>query len=114
MEVSAVAKNIKVSPRKIRPILRELPGKRIDQALTLLRYVPSPHAQEVAKVVRSAAANAENNYQLSPDDLVIKRAVAGDAMRLKRYRARARGRVGRILKRYSHITVTVEEASRGA
>lgn len=110
MEVSATAKNIKVSPRKVRLILRELPGKRVEEALTLLRYLPSPHAREVAKVVKSAAANAENNYQLSPEDLIIKKAVAGDAMRLKRYRARPRGRVGRILKRYSHITVTVEEA----
>jgi large subunit ribosomal protein L22 len=114
MEVSATAKNIKAPPRKVRLILNELPGKRVAQALDLLRFLPSPHARDVAKVVQSAAANAENNFRLSPDDLIVKRAVAGDGQRLKRYRARARGRVGSITKRYCHITVTVEEAERGS
>jgi large subunit ribosomal protein L22 len=110
MDVSATAKNIKSPPRKIRIILRELPGMRVDQAMNMLAYLPSPHAREVAKVVRSAAANAENNYQISPDELVIKKAVAGDGLKLKRFRARARGRVGSIIKRYCHVTVTVGDA----
>lgn len=111
MEVRAKAKQIRVSPRKVRLVLEHLPGKRIDEALTMLRYMPVPSARIVAKVVKSAAANAENNYQLAQSDLRIKAAYADEAPRLKRFRARARGRASRILHRTSHITVIVEEES---
>jgi len=77
--------------------------------MTMLRFVPTPTARLVEKVVKSAAANAENNYNMVPGALYIKTAVAGDARRLKRYKARARGRANPILRRTSHITVVVEE-----
>ncbi|HEY8490393.1 MAG TPA: 50S ribosomal protein L22 [Dehalococcoidia bacterium] len=109
MEVHATAKNLPTSPRKVRLLLRELPGKSIDDAMTLLRFSGKPIARQVAKVVKSAAANAENNYQMSPQDLRIVAAYAGDGRRLKRYRAGARGRVKPILKRYSHVTIVVDE-----
>lgn len=109
MEVSARAKQVRVSPRKVRLVLEHLPGKRVEDALNMLRYLPTPSARHVAKVVKSAAANAENNFQLAPGDLRIKAAYADEAPRFKRTRARARGRAARILHRTSHITVIVEE-----
>src|SRR3972149_6577455 len=104
MEVKAVAKFIRVSPRKVRPTLDLIRGKRVEDALPILRFLPSPTARTVSKVVKSAAANAENNFQMSPSDLYITGAYADEGPRLKRFRAKARGRVGRILKPTSHIT----------
>jgi large subunit ribosomal protein L22 len=109
MAVKASATNIRASARKVRLLLRELPGKDIDSAMTFLRYSGKPIARTVAKVVKSAAANAENNYQMSPDDLRIVLAYADEARTLKRFKARSRGRASPILRRYSHITVIVDE-----
>ena len=78
------------------------------QGAALLEFMPQPSARIVWKVIKSAAANAENNFDLNPDGLRVKSAVAGDARTLKRYRARSRGRMAPVLKRYSHITVVVE------
>ena len=108
MEVSATAKYLPVSARKVRLVLDQLPGKRIDEAMVMLRFLPTPHARFVEKVVKSAAANAENNYALDVDDLRIKRAYAGESRTLKRFKAKSRGRVAPILRRTSHITVIVE------
>jgi len=108
MEVRAVAKDTGISPRKVRPLIDMVRGKKVDEALTILRFTPTPIARVVAKVVKSAAANAENNFQTS-SDLKIVTIFADEARTLKRYRPRARGRVGPILKRSSHITVIVVE-----
>jgi large subunit ribosomal protein L22 len=112
MEVKAVAKNIRLSPRRVRPLLRELSGKRVDEALAMLRYAPTSHARMVAKVVRSAAANAENNYQMDPRDLKITQIYAGDSVKLKRYQAKARGRAGMMQHRFCNLTVVVDEGAR--
>jgi large subunit ribosomal protein L22 len=109
MQVQASAKHVRVSPRKVRLVLRELPGKSVDEALVLLRFMPVPSARDVAKVVKSAAANAEHNYNLAPRDLRVVKATADDALTFKRYRARARGRPSPRLSRSSHITVIVED-----
>ena len=109
MEVRAVAKDTGVSPRKARLLVDMVRGKKVDEALTMLRFTPSPTARIVAKVIKSAAANAENNFQMSPSDLQIVGIFADGARALKRYRPRARGRAGPILKRSSHITVIVAE-----
>ena len=109
MQVRAVARNVAVSPKKIRLVLEQLPGKSVTEILARLRHMPSPHATVVAKAVRSAAANAENNYQIDPRYLRVVAAYAGDAPTLKRWRARPRGRASPILKRRSHVTVIVEE-----
>lgn len=109
MEVRASAQSIGASPRKIRLILDRLSGLSVDQSLALLRYVQSPHARAVSKVVLSAASNAENNFDLNVDDLVIKRAFADDGPTQRRFRPRSRGRVSPILKRSSHITVILDE-----
>ncbi len=109
MEVRAVAKDTGVSPRKVRLIVDLVRGKKVDEALTVLRFAPTPTARLVAKVVKSAAANAENNFQMSPSDLKIVKIFADEAQTLKRFRPRSRGRVSPILKRSSHITVIVAE-----
>ena len=109
MEVTASAKYLPVSARKVRLVLAQLPGKSVDEAMVMLRYLPTPHARLVAKVLHSAAANAENNYSLDREELRVKRAYAGEGRTLKRWRAKARGRVAPILHRTSHITVVVED-----
>ena len=109
MEVRAVSKDTGVSPRKVRPLVDMVRGKKVDEALTILRFAPTPTARLVAKVVKSAVANAENNFQMSPSDLKIINIFADEARTLKRYRPRARGRASPILKRSSHITVIVDE-----
>jgi large subunit ribosomal protein L22 len=107
--VRAIARRLRVSPRKLRLIVNLIRGRRVEEALAILRYLPSPHARDIAKVVRSAAANAENNNLMDPDELVIVRAVVDEGPTYKRYRARARGRVSPILKRTSHVTIVVDE-----
>ena len=83
----------------------------MDDALNLLKFSPSPSAQIVAKVIKSAAANAESVFQLPSSDLKVIKIVADEARTLRRFRARARGRSSQILKRSSHITVIVSEES---
>jgi large subunit ribosomal protein L22 len=109
MEVRAIAKNLPVSASKARLLANMVRGRKVDDALTLLKFTPTPTAKVVAKVIKSAAANAENGFQMSPEDLKIVRILVNQAPVMKRYRPAARGRASPILKRSSHITVTVAE-----
>jgi len=109
MQVRAVAKDTGISPRKVRLLVDMVRGKKVDEALTVLKFAPTPIARVVAKAVKSAAANAENNFQMSPSELKIVNIFADEARTLKRFRPRARGRVSPIFKRSSHITVIVAE-----
>lgn len=109
MEVRAIAKDTGLSPRKVRLIIDTVRGKKVNQALAILQFTPTPYARVVTKVIKSAVANAENNYQLAPSELKITKIFADDAKPLKRFRAEARGRANHILKRSSHITVIVSE-----
>jgi len=109
VEVKSSARHIRVSPRKVRPVLDIIRGRGVQDALTILGFLPTPSAQVVAKVVRSAAANAENNYQMLPSRLKIVKVFADEGRRLKRFRPGARGRVNPYKRRFSHITVVVEE-----
>lgn len=109
MEVKAVAKDTGISPQKVRPLVDMVRGKRVDDALNMLKFAPSPLARVVAKVVKSAAANAENNFQMTPADLKIINIFADEGRSMKRFRPRARGRANQIIKRSSHITVIVAE-----
>jgi large subunit ribosomal protein L22 len=109
MEVSAVAKDTGISPRKVRPLVDMIRGKKVDEALTILRFAPTPAARIVAKVVKSAAANADNNFQMEPANLKIAGIFADEARTIKRFRPRARGRASPILRRSCHITVIVAE-----
>ncbi len=112
MEVRALAKNTGVSARKVRLVIDLVRGKKVDEALNMLRFVSSPTAKIVAKTIKSAAVNAENTFQLSSADLKIVKIFADVAPTLKRYRARSRGRASPILKRSSHVTVIVAEQER--
>ena len=107
MEVRAVAKNTGISAYKMRLLVDMVRGRPVDEALTILRFTPTPNARVIAKVVKSAAANAENNFQMTPSDLKIVNIFADEAQTLKRHRPRARGRANIIRKHSSHITVIV-------
>ena len=109
MEIQAIAKDTGMSPRKVRLLVDMVRGKKVEEALTILKFTPTPMARVVAKVVKSAVANAENNFQMSPSDLRIVKIFADEARTLKRHRPRSRGRVSPILRRSSHITVVVAE-----
>ena len=108
-EVRAMARNVGASTKRLKPILDLVRGRRVRDALDTLKLLPSPWAAQVAKVVRSASGNAENNLLMDPDNLVIVKIAADAAPSLKRFRPSARGRIGRIRKRSSHITVVVND-----
>jgi len=109
LQVKAVARNIHASPQKLRLILDQIKGKGVEEALAILHYHPKANARLVAKVVKAAAANAENNYGLDRRRLYVAAAFADKGITLKRLRPRARGRASIIQKRHSHITIVVDE-----
>jgi len=109
VEVRSVQRHIRMSPQKVRLVLDVVRGKNAREALSILKFLPHRAARPVAAAIRSAVANAENNFNMDPDDLVITRCAADEGRTLKRWRPRARGRVNQILKRSSHITVIVAE-----
>ncbi len=108
-EAMAYAKTMRVSPQKLNLVAQSIRGMRADAALASLAFSRRRIAGEVRKVLESAIANAENNHQLDVDRLYIKEATVGKTMVMKRFRARARGRVGGIQKPFSNLTVIVRE-----
>ena len=112
MAVKAQAKYIRISPRKVREVVDLIRGKPVADARTVLVFANRGAAAVVAKVLNSAVANAENNANLSADDLFVKEAYVDEGPTLKRWQFRAMGRVNRIRKRSSHITITVDERKR--
>ncbi|MFN8512482.1 MAG: 50S ribosomal protein L22 [Chloroflexia bacterium] len=109
MEVRAIARGIRVSPRKARLVCDAVRGKDIRTAMAILQFLPQKTAPVIARTLKSAAANAENNYDLDPNALYVKFIFADDGPQMKRGEFRARGRFNRIIKRSCHITVVVEE-----
>ena len=109
MEVKAISKDTGLSAVKVRPLVDMVRGKKVEEALNLLRFTPTPKAKLVAKTVRSAVANAENNFQMEPADLKIVRIYVDEARSMRRFRARSRGRASPIRKNSSHITVVVAD-----
>lgn len=109
MEVQAVAKYIKVQPRKVRIVADELRGKPAEHSVHLLRYHPSKSAAALRKVLISAMANARENHGIDPENLRIAAIMVDEGPKQKRIQARAMGRGNRILKKTSHITVVVED-----
>ena len=110
MRVTATAKYIRISPRKVRLVTDLITGKPVEEAAAILRFMPNEAAaRDVAKVLKSATANAENNYNLSADELRVVSAVANEGPTLKRWKFRAQGRTFGILKRTSHITLAVAD-----
>ena len=109
MAVRAQAKYVRVAPRKARDVIDQIRGKSVAEARATLLFANRGAALLVAKVLNSAVANAENNNNMSADDLYVKEAYVDEGPTLKRWQFRAMGRVNRIRKRTSHITVAVEQ-----
>ena len=107
MRVTATARYIRISSRKVRLVTDLINGRPVEEAAAILRFLPNAAARDVAKVLKSATANAENNFSLSADELRIVSATADEGPTLKRFRPRAQGRTYSILKRTSHITIAV-------
>lgn len=107
MQVQAITRNARMSPQKVREVVRQIQGLPALQAQAILAHVPRKSARLVAKTLKSAIANAENNNGLKPETLIIKEAVAQTGMRLKRFIPKARGSAGPILKRHCHIKIVL-------
>ena len=108
-EAAATVRNLRTSPRKLNLVLETIRGKSAEAALTQLSFSKRRIARDVRKALQSAIANAENNHQLDVDRLYVAEASAGKSLIMKRFRARARGRVGRIVKPFSRLRVVVRE-----
>jgi large subunit ribosomal protein L22 len=108
MRVSATAKYIRRSTRKTRLVTRAIVGRPVGEAAAILRFMPQGAAKDVAKVLKSATANAENNHDLSAEDLVVVAAIADEGPTIKRFRPRAQGRAFPIHKPMTHVTIVVE------
>ncbi len=109
MQVSATTKRLRISPQKVRLIVDQVRGKAVGDALEILSFSPQKAAGLVRKVVESAIANAENNEGADIDELKISQVFVNAGLTMKRIKPRAKGRADRILKRTSHITVTVTD-----
>jgi len=109
MEVRAVAKNVRRSPQKVRQVAGAVRGRSVSEALALLQLMPQASARELYKVVKSAASNAENNYEFDVKELYVHRIYVNEGPTLKRYKARAYGRTAPRFRRSSHITAIVQE-----
>ncbi|QGU96490.1 50S ribosomal protein L22 [Clostridium bovifaecis] len=109
MEARAIAKYVRISPRKVRVVLDLVRGKNVNEAFAILKYTPKDSAAVILKVLKSAVANAENNFNLDVNKLFVAEAYANQGPTLKRFKPRAQGRAYSIMKRTSHITLVVKE-----
>ncbi len=109
MQAKAILRGVRLSPQKARLIADVVRGKEVDAALAILRNMPQKAAVEVARTIKSAAANAENNLQMTPDDLIVKTIFVDEGPAMKRMTPRARGRANVLRHRTSHITVIVDD-----
>ncbi|GAE26041.1 MULTISPECIES: 50S ribosomal protein L22 [Halalkalibacter] len=113
MQAKAVAKQVRIAPRKVRLVIDLIRGKQVGEAVAILRHTPKAASPVVEKLLNSAIANAEHNYEMEPNNLVISEAFVDEGVTLKRFRPRAMGRASRINKRTSHITLVVTEKKEG-
>jgi len=109
VEAKAIAKYVRISPLKVNFICKEIRGKQVDEALSILKFTPKRGAKALEKVLKSAIANAENNFSLDRENLYVSEAYANDAPHMKRFRPKAHGMAYPILKRSCHIGVVVKE-----
>ncbi len=107
MEVKAIYKYARISPKKARDVAREIQGLPVSAAVETLAFTPKKAAQLISKTLNSAIANAEHNHELVADELIVKEATIGDGPTFKRFKPRARGSAGAIRKRTSHIFITL-------
>lgn len=113
MQAKAVARTVRIAPRKARLVLDLIRGKQVGEAVAILKLTPKAASPIVEKVLKSALANAEHNYEMDVNNLVVSQAYANEGPTLKRFRPRAQGRASAINKRTSHITIVVTEKKEG-
>ena len=108
-EAQAVVRNLRISPQKLNLVAQAIRGAKVEEALNALTFSKKRIARDVKKALESAIANAENNHPLDVDQLVVAEATVGKSLVMKRFRPRARGRVGKIVKPFSRLTIVVRE-----
>lgn len=113
MQAKAVAKSVRIAPRKVRLVVDLIRGKNVGEAVAILRLTQRGASPVVEKVLNSAIANAEHNYEMDPENLIVSEAYVNEGATLKRFRPRAQGRASKINKRSSHVTVVVSEKKEG-
>ncbi|SFM41233.1 LSU ribosomal protein L22P [Gracilibacillus orientalis] len=113
MQAKAVAKSVRIAPRKVRLVIDLIRGKEAGEAISILKHTQRGASPVVEKLLNSAVANAEHNYEMNPDNLVVSEAFVNEGVTLKRFRPRAQGRATQINKRTSHITVVLSEKKEG-
>ncbi len=109
MEARAVARHIRIAPRKVRIVIDLIRGKNVNEAFAILKHTPKVASEVLQKVLKSAVANAEHNYDMNTDKLYVSTAFADQGPTLKRIHPRSRGQAFKILKRTSHIVLEVKE-----
>jgi large subunit ribosomal protein L22 len=111
MEIQALTRNVRMSPRKVREVANEIQGRSVPEALDLLALIPRKSARLLAKTLKSAIANAENNNNLSADSLTVKSAIIENGPVLKRFKAAARGSAAPRRKKMSHIRIVLSDGN---
>lgn len=110
-EIRAIGKYLRISPRKVSILIETVKGKSVEKALGILNFMPQKASSLLVKLINSCVANAEENNKIDVDLLIVKNIIVDKGPTLKRFRARARGRANRILKRMSHVTVILTKIS---
>ena len=113
VQAKAVLRTVRIAPRKVRLVVDLVRGKKVGEAIAILKHTPKAASLVVEKLIMSAIANAEHNYEMDPNNLVISQAYVDEGPTLKRFRPRAKGRASAINKRTSHITVILTEKKEG-
>ncbi|WP_339060632.1 50S ribosomal protein L22 [Tepidibacillus marianensis] len=113
MQAKAIARYVRIAPRKVSLVLDLIRGKEVGEAIGILKHTPKGASPIIEKVLMSAVANAEHNHEMNTEKLVVKEAYANQGPTLKRFRPRAMGRASRINKRTTHITVVLTEKKEG-
>ena len=113
MQAKAVARTVRIAPRKVRLVVDLIRGKQIGEAVAILQHTPKASSIVVEKLLKSAAANAEHNYEMNLDNLIVSEVFVDEGPTLKRFRPRAMGRASAINKRTSHITLVVSDQKEG-
>ncbi len=109
MEAKAVARHVRIAPRKVRIVIDLIRGKNVGEAFAILKHTPKVASEVLKKVLKSAVANAEHNYDMNVDNLYVAAAYVDQGPTLKRIHPRSRGQAFKILKRTSHVTIVVKE-----
>ncbi|RSK25551.1 50S ribosomal protein L22 [Bacillus sp. HMF5848] len=113
MQAKAIARTVRIAPRKVRLVVDLIRGKQVGEAVAILKHTPKSASPVIEKVLMSAVANAEHNYDMDANNLVVEAAFVDEGPTLKRFRPRAMGRASAINKRTSHITIIVSEKKEG-